>query len=51
MSRYVWSLVAMIIGADCRPVNLEQYWFWCGRYLLVYKNIHMVGLSTICWAL
>jgi hypothetical protein len=51
LDRYVWSLVAMIIGADCRSVNLEQYLIWCGRYLPLYKNIHMVGLSAICWAL
>jgi hypothetical protein len=26
LAKYVWSLIAMVIGADCRPNNLEQFW-------------------------
>jgi hypothetical protein len=25
LARYVWSLVAMVVGADCRPSNLDQF--------------------------
>jgi hypothetical protein len=50
LAKYVWSMVAKIIGADCRPINFEQYWPWCKKYLPNYKTIHMDALSLICWA-
>jgi hypothetical protein len=25
MAKYIWSLVAMVIGADCRPSSFEQF--------------------------
>ncbi|KAF8740157.1 hypothetical protein HU200_013818 [Digitaria exilis] len=28
MAKYVWSLVAMVLGASCRPTSFEQYWLW-----------------------
>jgi hypothetical protein len=40
----------MVIGADCRPINLDQYWYWCDKYLPTCKNIHMVCFAAICWA-
>lgn len=33
LARYVWSLVAMVIGADCRPSNLNQFCELCVRGL------------------
>jgi hypothetical protein len=27
LARYIWSLIAMLIGADYRPINLDQYWY------------------------
>jgi hypothetical protein len=50
MSRYVWSLVAHITGAVCRPSSFDQFWVWVDRYMHNYKKVHMVGLSAICWA-
>jgi mannosylglycoprotein endo-beta-mannosidase len=50
MSRYIWSLVAHIMGAVCRPSSFEQFWVWVDRYMHNYKKVHMVGLSAICWA-
>jgi hypothetical protein len=26
MARYIWSLVAYIVGADCRPSSFDQFW-------------------------
>jgi hypothetical protein len=51
LARYVWSLVAMVVGADCRPSSLDQFWRWCGRYMPKNGNLHMVGLAAICWGL
>jgi hypothetical protein len=41
----------MVIGADSRPSNLNQFWEWCERFMPRNKNVHMVGLAAICWAL
>jgi hypothetical protein len=51
LTKNVWSLVAMVIGAECRPTNVEQFWFWYDKYLPTCKSIHMVSFSAICWAL
>jgi hypothetical protein len=51
LARYVWSLVALVIGADCRPSTLDQFWEWCDRFLPRNKNIHMVGLAVVCWTI
>jgi hypothetical protein len=51
LAKYVWSLVAMVIGADCRPSSLDQFWMWCGRYMPRNGNLHMVGLASICWGM
>jgi hypothetical protein len=48
VARYTWSLVAMVVGADCRPSNLMQFWVWSERFLPRNKNIHMIGLAAIC---
>ena len=28
MAKYVWSLVAVALGACWRPTSLEQFWVW-----------------------
>jgi hypothetical protein len=48
VARYTWSLVAMVVGADCQPSNLMQFWVWSERFLPRNKNIHMIGLVAIC---
>nr|TKW38294.1 hypothetical protein SEVIR_1G105300v2 [Setaria viridis] len=49
MAKYIWSLVALVVGANCRPYNLEQFWIWANSILQSGRKFHMVGLSTICW--
>jgi hypothetical protein len=51
LARYVWILVAMVVGANCKPSNLNQFWVWCEKFLPVNRNLHTVGLAAICWAL
>lgn len=50
MARYCWSLVSIVIGADCRP-SFSQFWVWAAKYMPYHKKIFMVGLAAICWAL
>jgi len=51
MAKYVWSLVAFVIGADNRPSSFDQYWVWIDRRLGTRKQFFMVGLAAICWAI
>ena len=51
MARYVWSLVALVIGADCRPCSFQQFWEWSNRYMPMVGKFHFVGLAAICWAI
>ncbi|TVU46002.1 hypothetical protein EJB05_05514, partial [Eragrostis curvula] len=49
--KYVWSMVALVLGANCRPENIEQYLVWIQNYMPNGKKFHMVGLAGICWAI
>jgi hypothetical protein len=51
MARYVWSLVAYVVGADCRPCSLDQFWVWAKQFLPRGGKFWYEGLSAICWAL
>jgi hypothetical protein len=51
LARYVWSLIAWVIGAECRPSSISQYWDWGMKYMPKHTNLHMVGLAVICWAI
>jgi hypothetical protein len=32
-AKYIWSLIAYSLGADCRPNYLSQFWLWIQRSL------------------
>jgi hypothetical protein len=32
-AKYIWSLLAYSLGADCRPGNMNQYWIWINSTL------------------
>jgi len=51
MAKYVWSILAFSLGADCRPSNIDQYWIWVNKILPYSQQMHAVGLAAICWAL
>jgi hypothetical protein len=51
LAKYIWSLVAWVINANCRPTGEYQYWFWCERFMPCNKNLFMIGLAAICWAI
>ena len=44
MSKYVWSLVATVVGALCRPISLDQLWCWIKLHLPGGKQYFMPGL-------
>ena len=51
MSRYCWSLVSIVVNADCRPGSFPQFWVWANKFMPCHKKLHMIGLAAICWAL
>lgn len=51
MDKYVWSLVALVIGAPCRPCYFAQFWIGVHTYVPGRGKTYMVGLTVICWAL
>ena len=51
IARYIWSLVAHVVGVVCRPNSFEQFWFWANAFLPNHKHIHSVGLAAICCAI
>nr|CAB3460289.1 unnamed protein product [Digitaria exilis] len=28
MVKFVWGIVATVVGAPCRPNSFDQYWLW-----------------------
>ena len=51
MSKYVWSLVAIVVGALCRPSSIDQFWSWIKLHLPGGGKYYMPGLAAICWSL
>jgi hypothetical protein len=50
-AKYIWSLIAYSLGADCRPNSLNQFWVWIQRFLPQAPNLHAVGLAAVYWAI
>jgi hypothetical protein len=51
MSKYVWSLVAIVVVALCHPNLLDQFWSWIKIHLPGGEKYFMPGLAVICWSL
>jgi len=51
MAKFVWSLVAMVVGSSCSPCSFDQFWEWVQKYMPTGSKFHMVGLAAICWAI
>ncbi|TVU04426.1 hypothetical protein EJB05_49999, partial [Eragrostis curvula] len=49
--KYVWSLIALVIGANCRPESVEQYMVWVDHFLPNGRKFHIIGLAGTCWAI
>ena len=50
ISKYCWSLVSVVVRADCRPGS-SQFWVWANKFMPSHKKFHMIGLAAICWAI
>jgi len=51
MSKYVWSLVAIVVGALCHSSSIDQFWSWIKLHLPGGGKYYMPGLAAICWSL
>ena len=51
LAKFVWSIVAMVVGAPCRPCSFDQFWTWVQIYMSGGELFHMVGLAAICWSI
>jgi len=50
-AKYIWSLVAFVLGANHRPTSFGQFWQWISVLLPNRKQFYMIGLAAICWAI
>lgn len=51
MAKYVWSIVEMVVGGDCKPSSFDQFCYWVKIFIPRAEKLHLVGLAGICWAL
>lgn len=51
IAKIIWSIVAICIGANDIPNNLQQSWQWCEKWLTEGKKFHAWGIAAICWAI
>ena len=51
MAKVIWGVVAKCFGAHNIPMNLQQCWLWCDKWLPVGKKYHLWGIAAICWAI
>ena len=51
LAKFIWSVVAIVVGAPCRPCSFDQFWRWAQVYMSGGKTFLMVGLAAICWAI
>lgn len=49
-AKVVWSIVAICLGANNIPMNIQQFWNWADHYLPNHKHTHGFGVAAICWA-
>ncbi|KQJ88017.1 hypothetical protein BRADI_4g14943v3 [Brachypodium distachyon] len=41
----------MTIGAQTRPACFSQYFRWITQHIPISRNLQIVGVAAICWAL
>jgi hypothetical protein len=50
-TKFVWSTIAMSIGASDRPGNFSQFFWWFPRLVPASRNVQIARLAAICWAI
>jgi hypothetical protein len=43
--------VAKSIGANTRPGNFSQFFWWFPRHVPASRNVQILGVAAICWAI
>lgn len=51
VAKAIWLVVAQCFGASNIPMNLQQCWLWCKRWLPYGEKFHPLGIGAICWAI
>jgi hypothetical protein len=51
MAKYMWSVVSITLGARDRPGNFTEYFHWILKHAGSFTNVHVVGVTALCWAL
>ncbi|KAE8781829.1 hypothetical protein D1007_44845 [Hordeum vulgare] len=47
----VWRMVGAMLGTDCGPNSIWQFYAWIHAFLTDCNEIYTVGLTKICWSL
>jgi hypothetical protein len=50
-AKFVWSTVAMSIGASDRPGSFTQFFWWFPRLIPASRNVQIAGLAVKCWVI
>lgn len=51
VAKSVWGVIAICVGANDVPCNLEQCWNWCDKWLSSGQKFHTLGIAAVCWAI
>ena len=51
LAKYARSIVALVVGVNCKPCSVDQFWVFAQRFMGQGGKYHMVGLAAVCWAL
>jgi hypothetical protein len=47
----VWSCVAKSVGAQNRPGNFSQFFWWFPQFVPARRNVQILGIASVCWAI
>jgi hypothetical protein len=50
-AKFVWSCVAKSIGANTRPGNFSQFFWWFPKHVPASRNVQIPGVAAIYWAI
>lgn len=50
VSRIIWRVAGSMLGTECCPNSIWQYYVWMA-FLPGFDKLYTVGLAAICWAI
>jgi len=51
VAKVIWGIIAMSLGANNIPTDIDQYKRWVNRWLPNGTSFHTLGLAAFCWAI